>query len=219
MRGTGHTSKSIPCPAVLAMQNSILHHKCHVASVQLRHQHKDPCAPPSGPIFFTKLRTYFADLPLLHRPRAANLVSSVFVVSAPPSVAGHRFAFDHIGVGAKSRLVPDGLDTSSCNRKNLDKNGRGWVELRVFLEPNTVCTWLNRASESKPMCSQKTSALQPIKFLTSASPRQSPILEGCGAQENGISKASPVLHTCSSPVRSQRNTADFQPHTCNMREP
>jgi hypothetical protein len=36
-----------------------------VASAQLEHQHKDPCAQPSEPILFPKLRIYFADFPYL----------------------------------------------------------------------------------------------------------------------------------------------------------
>jgi hypothetical protein len=36
-----------------------------VASAQLKNQDKDPCAQPSEPILFPKLRIYFADFPYL----------------------------------------------------------------------------------------------------------------------------------------------------------
>mmetsp|Transcript_918 Transcript_918/g.2149 ORF Transcript_918/g.2149 Transcript_918/m.2149 type:complete len:81 (+) Transcript_918:1286-1528(+) len=65
VRCTGNAPKSIPCPAVFAMQDSTLHQRRQVASAQLRHQDKDPCAQPSEPILFPKLRIYFADFPYL----------------------------------------------------------------------------------------------------------------------------------------------------------
>ena len=62
---TGKAPKGIPCPAVLAMQESTLHQRRQVASAQLKHQDKDPYTQPSEPILFPKLRIYFADFPYL----------------------------------------------------------------------------------------------------------------------------------------------------------
>ena len=65
VRCTGNAPKSILCPVIFAMQDSILRQRRQVASAQLRYQDKDPCAQPLEPILFPKLWIYFADFPYL----------------------------------------------------------------------------------------------------------------------------------------------------------
>ena len=53
------------CSPVLAVLESTIHQRRHVASAQLGRENEDPYAQPSEPFLFPKLRNYFADFPYL----------------------------------------------------------------------------------------------------------------------------------------------------------